>query len=226
MDLYVDNAGYRRATREYREGHRFAYRRRRGGVRRGSGLLVRGGRQNSVDRRLRLARRDADGVQDTSERGVKGVIVNLLDEGMNIVASSVTDAEGLINSPASPRAPTRSRLPRATLPLWLPCGSAATLRDQGTKEAMDSDGDPITHMSGLVILAAGQQNADIDFGFKLPAGGDDRGKGNNGSVTERIPHRRQPPITTTRNRPGNPGNKGGVKAGGGRRTPAARCGSR
>jgi hypothetical protein len=94
-------------------------------------------------------------------------------------------------------------------------GRSATLRDQGTNEATDSDGDPITHRSAPVILAAGQQNTDVDFGFKLPADANECGKGNNGVGNGKDP---QPPGNPRQNdgagtAPGNPGNKGGVKAG-------------
>jgi len=93
-------------------------------------------------------------------------------------------------------------------------GWAATLRDQGANEAKDSDGDLITHRSGRVILAAGQQNADIDFGFKSTGGADDCEKGNNGVGNGLDP---QPPGNPPINdgagtSPSDPGNKGGVKA--------------
>jgi hypothetical protein len=66
-----------------------------------------------------------------------------------------------------------------------------------------------------VILAAGQQNTDIDFGFRSPADADECGKGNNGVGNGQDP---QPPGNPPINddagtAPGNPGHKGGVEAG-------------
>jgi hypothetical protein len=58
-------------------------------------------------------------------------------------------------------------------------GWRSTLKDQGSNDTVDSDGDPLTHRSDLVVLAAGAINADTDFGFYVP-GSCSTGKGHTG----------------------------------------------
>jgi hypothetical protein len=41
----------------------------------------------------------------------------------------------------------------------------ATLENQGSNEAKDSDGDPVTHRSDPMRLSAGEIDSGIDFGF-------------------------------------------------------------
>jgi hypothetical protein len=170
--------------------------------------------QYGFDRQLRRQDRDADGIR-TPATGVKGVIVNLLDARHN---GHRVDHHG------RPRVYEFARLAAGSYRVEIApvtChggaleGSAATLKDRGTNDAKDSDGDPTTHRSGLVILAAGQSNADVDFGFKSPAHSNECGKGNNGVGNGEDP---QPPGNPPINdghgtSPGNPGNKGGAKDG-------------
>lgn len=158
---------------------------------------------------------DKDGIQDTGEAGVKGVIVDLLDAGGVVVASTTTDAGGLYRFTGLAAGSYAVDISSKNFV----CGGAlkgwqATLENQGSNEALDSDGDPLTHRSGLVILAAGGSNPDIDFGFYVP-GGCSTGKGNNGVGNGLDP---QPPGNPPINdgpgtTPGNPGNRGGGKAG-------------
>jgi hypothetical protein len=155
---------------------------------------------------------DADGIQDAREQGVEGVVVNLLDASSAVVASSTTDAKGFYEfTGLAAGTYTVEIAPINFAPGGSLTGWAATLRDQGAKEAKDSDGDPITHRSDTVILAGGHQRTDIDFGFKSSAD-DGCGKGNNGIGNGLDP---QPPGNPPMNdgegtAPGHPGNKGGA----------------
>jgi VCBS repeat-containing protein len=120
---------------------------------------------------------DADGIQDRSERGVEGVIVNLLDASGAVVASDVTDARGFyLFSGLAAGTYTVAVAPANFAAGGALNGWSATLQDQGAKEAKDSDGDPVTHRSAPVVLGAGQKNSEVDFGFRAPGGGDDCGK--------------------------------------------------
>jgi hypothetical protein len=87
-------------------------------------------------------------------------------------------------------------------------GWRATLENQGSNDAKDSDGDAVTHRSDPVKLAAGEVNSSIDFGFYKPSSCG-TGKGNNGVGNGFDP---QPPGNPPINdghgtSPGHPGNK-------------------
>ena len=111
--------------------------------------------------------RDQDGIQDRDEKGIKGVTVKLRDASGNIVASSVTDSRGfyrfngLAAGTYTVEVAQSNFAKGGSLSGW-----EATLRDRGSSDAKDSDGDPVTHRSSPVVLGAGQQNSDLDFGFK------------------------------------------------------------
>jgi hypothetical protein len=91
-------------------------------------------------------------------------------------------------------------------------GWSATPQDQGTDDTLDSDGDAITHRSGTVMLAAGEQNSIVDLGYYLPGLNQ---KGNNGVGNGLDPQPPgNPPINDgTGTAPGDPGNAGGVASG-------------
>jgi hypothetical protein len=159
---------------------------------------------------------DKDGKQDVGEPGIKNVIVKLLDVKGTVIASTTTDAKGFYQF---------TDLAAGSYTVGISCknfvgggvlkGWQATADDQGSNETLDSDGDPITHRSDLVVLAAGTINADTDFGFYVPSCGGHHGKGNNGVGNGFDP---QPPGNPPINdgegtAPGHPGNKGGVKGG-------------
>jgi VCBS repeat-containing protein len=107
-----------------------------------------------------------DGIQDAGEPGISGVLVNLLDAGQAVVASTLTDASGLYQFTGLAAgtyfveiAPDNFQSGGSLEDWW------ATLPDRGTDEAKDSDGDLSTHRSDPVLLAAGGFDFDIDFGF-------------------------------------------------------------
>jgi hypothetical protein len=125
--------------------------------------------------------RDADGIQDAGERGIKGVIVNLLDENAAVVATGLTDASGsyrftgLAAGTYAVAVAPDNFAPGGSLAGW-----DASPQDRGASEAKDSDGNPFTFRSAPVELAAGQQKSDVDFGFRTQANEDDCGKKNKG----------------------------------------------
>jgi VCBS repeat-containing protein len=107
-----------------------------------------------------------DGIQDTGEPGIAGVLVNLLDAGQTVVASTLTDASGLYQFTGLEAGTYFVEIASdnfqsgGALDGWY-----ATLQDRGTDEAEDGDGDLITHRSDPVVLTAGESDFDIDFGF-------------------------------------------------------------
>jgi hypothetical protein len=115
--------------------------------------------------------RDRDGIQDKDEKGIKGVVVHLLDQNGSVVDSSVTDSRGFyrftgLDSGTYTVAVAQSNFTHGgTLSGW-----EASPKDRGSSDAKDSDGDPITHRSAPVTLAAAEQNRDIDFGFRKRGG--------------------------------------------------------
>jgi hypothetical protein len=121
--------------------------------------------------------RDRDGMQDSGEKGIKGVKVQLLDASGAVVASMATDARGYYHFTALAAgtytvAVAESNFVRGgALSGWAP-----TLQDRGSSDARDSDGDRDTHRSAPVVLMAGERNSDIDFGFKRSGHDDHCGK--------------------------------------------------
>ena len=100
------------------------------------------------------------------EPGIQGVVVNLLDAELSLLAMTTTDADGyylfdgldadtyVVGIAASNFASG------GVLEGWY-----ATLPNRGGSEALDSDGDLAAHRSAPVTLAAGEHNPDVDFGF-------------------------------------------------------------
>jgi VCBS repeat-containing protein len=121
--------------------------------------------------------RDRDGIQDRDEKGIKGVTVKLLDGDGTVVATRVTDKRGFYHftdlaSGTYTVVVTESNFAHGgALAGW-----QASPQDRGSSDVKDSDGDPVTHRSQAIVLAAGQQNSSVDFGFKAPAHDDDCGK--------------------------------------------------
>jgi len=154
---------------------------------------------------------DGDGIQDAGESGIGGVVVNLLDDNETIVASATTESSGFYQFTGLTvgtyivEISGNNFSTGGVLEGW-----TASLKDQGTDDSIDSDGDPITFRSGPVTLATGDSNTSIDFGYYLPGDG---GKANNGVGNGLDP---QPPGNPPINdgegtSPGDPGNQGGVK---------------
>ena len=101
---------------------------------------------------------NANGVQDTAEVGVAGITVRLLDESGATVATTTTNTAGIYwfggRDPGTYR-----------VQFVAPQGYGFTYAGQGTA-ATDSNADPATGMTGLIILSTpGRVDATIDAGL-------------------------------------------------------------
>jgi SdrD B-like domain/Secretion system C-terminal sorting domain len=113
-----------------------------------------------------------DGIQDPSEAGVAGVIVNLLDVTGAIIATTTTDANGnyLFNNLDA------GRYKVEFVPASLPAGFVFTNPNTATgagNDANDSDADATSGKTGWYTLGAGEKNLSIDAGIynATPRGG-------------------------------------------------------
>lgn len=108
--------------------------------------------------------RDANtnGIQDGDERGVESVIVNLLDEEMQRVASDVTDREGAYEF--GDRDSGQYYL-QFQFPGQEEGNIGFTLQNQGNDRAVDSDVDPLTGLIGPFDYEAGTINLNLDAGI-------------------------------------------------------------
>ncbi|MDR7049208.1 protocatechuate 3,4-dioxygenase beta subunit [Duganella sp. 3397] len=102
---------------------------------------------------------NGNGVQDTGEAGIDGVIVNLKDADGNIVASVTTHDGGQYDFTVDPGTYSVAVAP--------PAGYVFAAASQGANGALDSDVGTNGQVS--VVLAPGQNNLDIDAGLYRPA---------------------------------------------------------
>lgn len=99
-----------------------------------------------------------DGIQDPTERGVPGVLLQLLDNAGNVVATTVTDENGnylfanLIPGTYSVK-------------MVLPPNTMITRKDVGGNNAADNDFDKNTLKTAPVTLVAGENNTSVDGGI-------------------------------------------------------------
>jgi hypothetical protein len=112
---------------------------------------------------------NGNGVQDANESGVNGVIVQLLDAGGSVIASTTTT-----NSPSTGQ-------PGFYIFHGLCAGSyqVHVLKpasfdhispvDQGNDDAKDSDADPVTGVASVTLPADNTSDLTIDFGLVPPA---------------------------------------------------------
>ncbi len=105
---------------------------------------------------------DRDGVQDSSEPGVPGVTIELLDETNAVAATATTGADGGYVFADLPPATHRVRIP--TLP------NGTTMSPQGLGDiATGSDFVVANRTTANIVLGAGQHLVDIDAGLIPPA---------------------------------------------------------
>ncbi|WP_414579733.1 SdrD B-like domain-containing protein, partial [Anabaena sp. CCY 9402-a] len=98
---------------------------------------------------------NADGIQDGNEPGIAGATVNLLKDGV-VVATTTTDGTGKYNF-TNLTPDTGYQVQFIT-----PAGFTQTSPvDAGGNDAIDSDG----NLTGVVTLAAGENNPTLDSGF-------------------------------------------------------------
>ena len=106
---------------------------------------------------------DQDGIQDPGEPGIPGVKIIILvvpKGGLAIPDTIITDANGKFNytGPAG----------QYKLTIQLPPGFTVGKANAGSNDAIDSDYDPTTLMTSVIILADGEINLTIDAGLIKP----------------------------------------------------------
>jgi hypothetical protein len=102
---------------------------------------------------------DADGIQDPEETGLAGVTVELQDALRRLLVSAVSDSSGaFVFAEVEPG--------DYMLRVQSPAGYAATLLQQGTDPALDSNLDPDTGFTPVFSLSAGQIDRDCDIGLR------------------------------------------------------------
>ncbi|MVM34724.1 DUF11 domain-containing protein [Spirosoma sp. HMF4905] len=104
---------------------------------------------------------DKDGIQDTGEPGIPGVVVTLISNG-TVVTSTTTNGSGIYSfTGLTPGVPY-------SVSFTAPAGYTATLAQVGG-DLTDSDADPITGLTRSVTLAPGENNLNLDAGFYIPS---------------------------------------------------------
>jgi choice-of-anchor A domain-containing protein/uncharacterized repeat protein (TIGR01451 family) len=112
--------------------------------------------------------KNTNGIQDSSEPGIQGVVVELL-QGSTVIATTTTNASGLyqftnvLNGTYTVRIAASNFTGSGVL-----AGSASlkwfiTFKDKGTDDTKDSDGDLTTKSASVTVNC--QNNPTIDFGF-------------------------------------------------------------
>lgn len=104
-----------------------------------------------------------NGIQDSGETGVPGIILELYDSSDNFLQDTVSDASGAYEF---------SSLLAGSyyVKLILPSGSSysMTLPNVGSDDAVDSDIDNLTFLSPTITLVAGVPVTNLDAGLTLP----------------------------------------------------------
>ncbi len=122
-----------------------------------------------------------NGINDPGEPGIEGVTVNLLDEALNIVETTTTDANGNFLFTTPPGTFTVEFVPPPNL--------SPTQSFQGNDPAIDSNADPANNRSEPVTLGPGDSDLTIDAGLVefVPAPGIDIEKATNGVDADEAP---------------------------------------
>ncbi len=100
-----------------------------------------------------------NGIQDAGEQGVPGVTVSLLNAASSVIATTVTDADGLYKF---------ANLADATYSVKfsnLPAGFTFSPANQGANDAVDSDADATTGVTGTYTITGGSSNITVDAGI-------------------------------------------------------------
>ena len=105
-----------------------------------------------------------DGIQQTGEPGIEGIIVTLYNSSGVAVGTDVTDGEGYYWFPGLQPGSYTVGFPTSTTNGW-----QLTTMDAGS-EATDSDADQGTGRTAAITLAAGEVNPNVDAGFYSPFG--------------------------------------------------------
>ncbi|MEM8534345.1 MAG: SdrD B-like domain-containing protein [Chloroflexota bacterium] len=108
-----------------------------------------------------------DGVQDSTESGIDGVTVRLLDNSGTAILTTTTDATGFYEfTNLLPGTPYQVEF----LP---PNGYRISPQDQGSDDTIDSDADRSTGRTATITLGSGEHNPTLDAGmYELASIGD------------------------------------------------------
>ena len=102
---------------------------------------------------------NANGVRDSGEAGVDGVVVNLLDEGGGLLQTTASEDGGRYEFEGLAAGDY-------IVEFVLPAGfDGFTAADQGGDDAADSDADPATGRTGVVSVASDQDDLTVDAGL-------------------------------------------------------------
>jgi uncharacterized repeat protein (TIGR01451 family)/gliding motility-associated-like protein len=107
-----------------------------------------------------------DGIQNTGDTPISGVVVTLYTNGV-ASATTVTNATGFYSFTGLTPGSSLSY----SVGFTTPSGYTATLANQGSDDALDSDADLITGKTQSVTLAPGEFNPTLDAGFYIPSAG-------------------------------------------------------
>jgi len=108
---------------------------------------------------------DGDGIQDGGETGIGGVRVFLLDNLGQVVATNTTDANGLYRFTVPPGAyEVQFDLSSVDASYTVSPRGAA-----GSKDATDSDADPVTGRTELTTIVADESDFSWDMGLWQPS---------------------------------------------------------
>ncbi|NOZ71055.1 MAG: hypothetical protein GXP38_03950 [Chloroflexi bacterium] len=107
---------------------------------------------------------EVDGIQDTGEPGIEGVVVQLYDSGNNLVATDTTDASGYYYFDSLLPGTYTVKIADSNFSGGVLDGWYASPPNEGSDESRDSDGDRTNHEAS-VTLSLGEINNDVDFGF-------------------------------------------------------------
>ncbi|MEO1368961.1 MAG: SdrD B-like domain-containing protein, partial [Acidobacteriota bacterium] len=107
----------------------------------------------------------SDGVQSMTDPGVEGVGVRLRDGSGELLAETITDADG--HYLFKPKIGARGIIDQFVLDFDRPSSGLFTFQDRGSDESIDSDVDPATgETDPLIILSAGAERLDLDAGIR------------------------------------------------------------
>ncbi|NJM40379.1 MAG: hypothetical protein HC853_06235 [Anaerolineae bacterium] len=111
-----------------------------------------------------------DGIQNDELTGVNGVLVTLLDDEGNVIATTTTSTGGP-NNAAGYYTFTNLISDTYSVSFTLPAGYQWTLPNEGESDALDSDGVPQGNVAvtGAYVLNAGESNPTVDQGVWRPA---------------------------------------------------------